>query len=479
MILLLLATFVFSAEDDDDVLFLEYGGKSKTCIEEKSPCHSLDIAVKHAKWTHVTDIAIQGHAELIGEVTFDSNADPFKKSPAEDIDYMMTVDDHSISRNADHYGLTGHGTIVLKGTSNAYMHLYLSSTTNFFHISTSRTPGGVKKEYVFRVEQYGILELMSALVVHPLEVPTTTKLTKLTPKFKTEEWDLKSAAIVVEKGALVIPNMLSSLMNLAVLDPELGVLILKDIDIEKSSVTLYHVNMTSRTSLVPKGVYCMIPNSTTETFNINIIGAGNVLTDWNRKIVSIEQYPLDFHFTDKCAAYDSDDKDKVFRLNKTDVKTIKSNEFQFPEVAISRSNLKMSSKSNGKLNDAGDQLLATFTSEHNSLNVEILQQMKVSIAPRYHTEEVEDKLIRWREMTFYVGSIETEMNEGGVTITQSGQGGKAVAAVPRAKVGISGEYTVKMEFNGAVSYAGCLYSGTRKTVAFASLAVLVAVLLGF
>ncbi|KAK2961903.1 hypothetical protein BLNAU_2959 [Blattamonas nauphoetae] len=470
MILLVLTTFIYSAVND--TIFLEFGGMSKTCLTADTACHSLDQAVKHAQWGNVSKIVIQGHAELIGEVIFDSNADTFKKTPAGNIKFEMTLSDHVLSSNVDFNGLTGLGTIVTKGTSSAEMHLELKSDIHVFSISTSRTTGGTKKNYVFRVEQYGILEVSAVLIIYPLQLPSTTTFTKLTSNFKTEPWDQKSAAVIVNKGALIMPA------QIIVYDPGLGVLILNDIDTVKSQVSLSQQFATSQTSLVPKGIVCSITNST-NTFNITIYGSGNQIWDSPTDLVKIDQYPLDIHFEGKCAAFDELDFDKKFPLNKTDMSNITKSGFIFPEVYLTRSNLKVATQTGATSNDLGNYLVAEFTSGTNSLNVEALRHLKVSIAPRYHTQDTDDAIIRWDEMTWYVGLYETTKEFGGTFIRQSGESGFAVAAVPRGNVGISGEYTVKMEFGDEVRYVGCLYSGARSTVAFATLALLLAVLLGF
>ncbi|KAK2941067.1 hypothetical protein BLNAU_24014 [Blattamonas nauphoetae] len=477
MILLILTTFLFSA--DGGTIFLEFGGMSKTCLTADTACHSLDQAVKHANWEDVTSILIQGHAELIGEVIFDSGDDTFKKTPAANIEYTMTLQNHHLSSNTDIYGLTGLGTVRIKGTDTSEMRLNLQSnvvnpTLNepAFIISTSRTPGGEKKDYVFQVEQYGALELLSTVYVFPLQLPSTTTFTKLTSKFETEPWDKNSAAIIVDKGAIMAN------IPVHVYDPELGVLVLKDIDVANSGVLSRHEYSTSLTSFVPKGIVCSIPDNATSTFIIKIGYAGK--ERWEEdKLVGIDQYPLDIHLSGKCKAYNFNDVDKKFPLNNTDMTNISKTAFVFPSVSLSRSNIKFATKTGSQSDELGNNLLAEFTSKTNSLGVAALDRLKVSIAPRYHTEDADDKLIRWDEMTWYVGLWDTKMNEGGVTIKQSGQSGFAVAAVPRANVGISGEYTVKMEFGDQVRYVGCLYSGARKTVAFASVALLVAVLLGF
>ncbi|KAK2960001.1 hypothetical protein BLNAU_4884 [Blattamonas nauphoetae] len=475
MILLVLTTFLFSA--DGDTIFLEFGGMSQTCLTPDTACHSLDQAVKHANWENVTAIEIQGHAELIGEVVFDSSVDPFKKTPTTYVYFAMTLKNHVLSSNTDRYGLTGLGTILIKGTNTAEMRLVLGSiSVSQFIISTTRTPGGTKKEYVIRVEEYGVLELKSQLLVRPLQLPLTTPFTKLTSKFETEPWDQKSAAIVVDKGALVLPDT----GLLYVDDPELGVLILKEIDITKSYVSISQIDSTSQTSLVPKGIVCSIPENATNTFNIIIRNSGiPKLDSAQTTLVGIDQYPLDIHLSGKCTAYDSEDVDTKFPLNNTDMKNISKTAFVFPKVTLSRSNLKFATKTGGQSSDLGNYLLAEFYSRTKSLSVAGLRRLKVSIAPRYHTEDADEKLIRWDEMTWYVGLNLVSVAFGGVELKQSGQADYAVAAVPRANVGISGEYTVKMEFGDQVRYVGCLYSGARKTVAFASLALLLAVLLGF
>ncbi|KAK2960045.1 hypothetical protein BLNAU_4928 [Blattamonas nauphoetae] len=478
MILLVLTAFLFSV--DGDTIFLEFGGMSKTCLTPETACHALDQAVKHANWENVTKITIQGHAELIGEVTFDSSDDTFKKTPSQDIEYEMHLNHHFLSSNTDHYGLTGLGTIKIKGTSSTLMTLSLSSDftpqdvqAQTFVISTSRTPSGEKKDYVFRVEQYGVLNVAVYLLVRPLQLPSTTTFAKLTSKFETEPWDKKSAAIIVENGTIRANN------PVIVYDPELGVLILKNINTTESSVVLLQDSATSFTSLVPKGIVCSIPDNAADTFYITFLNPGKVRKEDN-KIVEIDQFPLDLHLSGKCEAYYYEDMmDKKFPLNNTDMTNISKTAFVFPKVTLTRSNLKMATKTGGQSSDLGNYLLAEFTSQTASLGVAALDRLKVSIAPRYHTEDADDKLIRWDEMTWYVGHKDTEIDQGGVTIKQSGQSSYAVAAVPRANVGISGEYTVKMEFGDQVRYVGCLYSGARKTAAFASLALLVAVLLGF
>ncbi|KAK2960107.1 hypothetical protein BLNAU_4990 [Blattamonas nauphoetae] len=417
-------------------IFLEFGGLNKTCLTAETACHSLDQAVKHANWENATDILIHGHAELIVEVHFDSSSDKFKKTPSEDIAYEMTLNHHFLNSNTDHFGLTGLGTIKIKGTSTTRMTLSLNS--DFIHptllfpifvISTTRTPGGEKKDYVF--------------------------------------------PIIVDKGAINMGNWVR------VYDPELGVLILKDIDTTESAVAVHQTFATSLTSLVPKGIVCSIPDNATSTFRVHIGDAGKKRKE-DDKLAGIDQYPLDIHLSGKCAAFDIEDfVDEKFLLNNTDMTNISKTAFVFPKVTLTRSNLKFAAKIGGQSSDLGNYLLAEFTSQKASLSVAALDRLKVSIAPRYHTEDVDDKLIRWDEMTWYVGHKDTEIENGGVTIKQSGQSSYAVAAVPRANVGISGEYTVKMEFDDQVRYVGCLYSGARSTVAFTSLALLVAVLLGF
>ncbi|KAK2946746.1 hypothetical protein BLNAU_18342 [Blattamonas nauphoetae] len=476
MILLVLTTFIFSI--DGDTIFLEFGGLNKTCLTPDTACHSLDQAVKHANWENVTDIVIQGHAELIGEVIFDSSADKFKKTTPGDVSFALVRGKHVLSSNTDEYGLTGLGTIKIKGTSSTKMTLILATSNVYpedvsFSISSSRTPGGIKKEYVFRVEQYGVLELKTPLILQPLQLPSTTTFTKLTSKFETESWDQKSAAIIVENGTIIATN------DVVVNDPELGVLILKDVDITKSKVSISQGFATSSHSLVPKGIVCSIPENATDTFKITIYDSGKQIKNSSDDLVGIDLYPLDLHLSGKCAAYDFRDIDKKFPLNNTDMTNISKTAFVFPEVTLSRSNLKLPTKLYGTSNDLGNYLLAEFSSRTNSLGVAALRRLKVSIAPRYHTEDADDKLIRWDEMTWYVGLLGMYRGNGGVEITQSGQSDYAVAAVPRSNVGISGEYTVKMEFGDQVRYVGCLYSGARKTVAITSLALLLALLLGF
>ncbi|KAK2961941.1 hypothetical protein BLNAU_2997 [Blattamonas nauphoetae] len=470
MILLALTTFLYSAVND--TIFLEFGGMSKTCLTADTACHSLDQAVKHAQWANVSKIVIQGHAELIGEVIFDSNADTFKKTPTSNIKFEITHSNHVLSPNDDHYGLTGLGTIVVKGTSSAEIHLELKSDTGIFYISTARTPGGTKKNYVFRVEQYGLLELSATLIIYPLQLPSTTTFTKLTSNFKTEPWDKKSAAVIVNNGAFIMAD------KIFVYDLELGVLILSDIDVVKSQIYISQRYSTSQTSLVPKGIVCSMTNST-NTFSVSIRGSGNLIWDSPTDLVKIDQYPLDIHLSGKCAAYDDQDTLQLHKLNKTDMSNITKSAFVFPEVVLTRSNLKVATQTGGQSSDLGNYLLAEFYSATNSLNVETLRRLKVSIAPRYHTQDTDDAIIRWDEMTWYVGLYQTWHDYGGMDIQQSGQTGFAVAAVPRGNVGISGEYTVKMEFGDEVRYVGCLYSGARNTAAFATLALLLAVLLGF
>ncbi|KAK2960110.1 hypothetical protein BLNAU_4993 [Blattamonas nauphoetae] len=454
---------------------------SKTCLTAETACHSLDQAIKQANWENVTSIFIEGHADLIGEVVFDSSVDNFKKTPSTDIQFKMRLGEHFLSSNTDHYGLTGLGTIKIKGTSTTTMTLSLSSDiphptfhSPAFYLSTSRTPSGEKKHYVFRVEQFGVLDIQTLLFVLPLQLPSTTTFTKLTSKFETEPWDKKSAAIIVENGTIIANN------PVFVYDPELGVLILKNIHTTESQVAIVQPFATSFTSLVPKGIVCSIPENAPNTFKILSFSSGKERKNSSDDLVGIDQFPLDIHLSGKCAAYDYEDfVTQKFPLNNTDMTNISKTAFVFPKVELSRSNLKFSTKTGGQSSDLGNYLLAKFSSKTNSLSVAALRQLKVSIAPRYHTEDADDKLIRWDEMTWYVGRIETEMNEGGVMIKQSGQADYAVAAVPRANVGISGEYTVKMEFGDQVRYVGCLYSGARKTGAFTSLALLLAVLLGF
>ncbi|KAK2957811.1 hypothetical protein BLNAU_7245 [Blattamonas nauphoetae] len=472
MILFVLTTFVLSAEDD--TIYLEFGGKSKDCMTPKTACHSLDVAVESAKWDKVTKIFVQGHAELFGETVFDSSAAPFKKSPEEDLEYYISLREFElVSRPYTFYGLTGNGTIVIKGSDKAQMCVGIAGRYDGFDISTSRTPGGVKKDYVIRVEQYGVLQLGTMLVVRPLELPSTTAFTKLTTKFETEAWDQKSAAIVVEKGALQTEN------SVKVLDPELGVLILKDIDIEQSEIYLSQSYTSSQNSFVPKGIVCSIPDTASDTFIINILYSGIITKNDDGEVVEIKQYPLDFHKSGKCAAYDYEDRKHNVTLNNTAAAAIKGSAFNFPTVSISRSDLKMPTVMDESTRPSGDNLLAALTSSTNSLTVDALRRMKVSIAPSYHTKEIDDAEQKWVEMQLYVGHVSTIRAYGGFEITQSGQSDYALAAVPIKSVGTSGEYTVKIEVDGEARYAGCLYSGARKTVAFASLALLLAVLLGF
>ncbi|KAK2948342.1 hypothetical protein BLNAU_16688 [Blattamonas nauphoetae] len=393
MVLLVLTTFIFSA--DDATIFLEFGGMTKSCLTPETACHSLDQAVKHAKWENVTDIVIQGHAELIGEIIFDSNADKFKKTPAEDLKYIMTLKHHVLSSNTDQYGLTGLGTIVIKGTDTSEMHLEVTSDHDYFFISTSRTPGGTKKDYVLRVEQYGALSMAKRLVIQPLQLQSTTTFTKLTSQFETEPWDKKSAAIIVDKGSIIILDFVQ------VRDPELGVLILKDIDIEKSQIFTRQRYAMSLPSLVPKGIVCSIPDNSTSTFNIKIVDAGKQHKE-DDKLVGIDQYPLDIHLSGKCAAYDSDDTTQKFPLNNTDMTNISKAAFVFPQVSLSRSDLKLATQTGEQSNDLGIYLLADLSSLTASLGIAALRRLKVSIAPRYHTEDTDDKLIRWDEMTCQV-----------------------------------------------------------------------------
>ncbi|KAK2960104.1 hypothetical protein BLNAU_4987 [Blattamonas nauphoetae] len=434
------------------LMFLEFGGISKTCLTADTACHSLDQAVKHVNWENVNYIAILGHAELIGEVTFDTSADNFQTTPPGDVTIEMCLGEHFLSSNTDHYGLTGMGTIKIKGTSNAKMTLTLYSNvsappTPGFVISTSRTPDGTKKDYVFRVEQYGVLDITRSLFVLPLQLLSYTTFTKLTSKFETEPWDQKSAAIIVNQGTIKIANFVE------VTDPELGVLILKDINTTESSVVLLQDSATSLTSLVPKGIVCSIPENATKTFNIRTFLSG-IQRKEGLDLVEIDQYPLDIHLSGKCAVYDSEDTTQKFPLNNTDMTNISKAAFVFPTVTLTRSNLKFATKTGSQSSELGNYLLAEFTSQTASLGVAALRRLKVSVAPRYHTEDVDDKLIRWDEMTWYVGQTYSAIENGGVTIKQSGQSNYAVAAVPRANVGISGEYTVKMEFDDQVRYVG-------------------------
>ncbi|KAK2943737.1 hypothetical protein BLNAU_21340 [Blattamonas nauphoetae] len=265
MILLILTTFIYSAEGD--TIFLEFGGQSKTCFTDKTACHSLGMAINHAKWIDVTEIVIQGHAELNGEVTFDSNADPFKQSPAEDIKYTMILDDHVLTPNTDHYGLTGHGTIVIKGDKNADMWVYLH---------------GTKKDDVFRVEQFGVLAMDSPVVFRPLQMSSTTPFSKLSTKVNLTGWDRKAAAVIVNQGAIRVTKM-------EVYDPDIGVLILNDINIEDSKVV--------------KGIVCSIPDNATNTFIISIQNAGHQIRE-EGKLTRIAQFPLNLYLEGKCEAYD-------------------------------------------------------------------------------------------------------------------------------------------------------------------------------
>ncbi|KAK2957810.1 hypothetical protein BLNAU_7244 [Blattamonas nauphoetae] len=478
MILFVLTTFVLSAEDD--TIYLEFGGKSKDCKTPFTACHSLDVAVESAKWDKVKDVVIQGHAELIGETVFDSSAAPFKKSPEEDLKYTITLSVHALISPILYQpipGLTGNGTIVIKGSDKAKMHIIVATRGwDNFEISTSRTPGGVKKDYVIRVEEYGVLELQRKICVRPLELPTsTTTFTTLTSKVETTAWDQKSAAVVVEKGTLIAEE------NVIVYDPDLGVLILKDIDISNSRIRIHHSFSRSQTSLVPKGIVCSIPDTALATFNIIISSAGKntMVAD---ELVEIEQYPLDFHKSGKCAAYDYYDFTQKFPLNNTDLSKVKASDLFYPAVSLSRSDLKMPTVTDAftsYTSSSGDNLLAKFTSEAHSLTVDALRRMKVSIAPSYHTKEIDDANQKWVQMQLYVGHVSTIRAYGGFEITQSGQSDYALAAVPIKSVGTSGEYTVKIEVDDEARYYGCLYSGARKTVAFASLALLLAVLLGF
>ncbi|KAK2952648.1 hypothetical protein BLNAU_12476 [Blattamonas nauphoetae] len=57
-------------------------------------------------------------------------------------------------------------------------------------------------------------------------------------------------------------------------------------------------------------------------------------------------------------------------------------------------------KTGGQGSDGGSYLVATFTSEASFLSAEYLDILKVSIAPRYHTDDPNDALIRWHEMTW-------------------------------------------------------------------------------
>ncbi|KAK2959710.1 hypothetical protein BLNAU_5199 [Blattamonas nauphoetae] len=478
MIVFVLTTVVLSAESD--TIFLEYGGKSKTCLSSETACHSLDLAVNTANWTTVTMILIKGHAKLIGEVVFDSNADKFKKGEDEDVQIIMGLVNGDLGSDHEYVGLTGHGTIVIKGTKSAEMRLGLVSREDNFIVSTSRTPGGTKKGYVFRVEKYGVLDLHCNLIVRPLQAPPTTPFTKLTSKFETTFWDQESAAIVVEKGALTMyeDDQSDFHQDVIVEDPELGVLILDDIDTEKSQISISQRYAYSQTSLHPKGIVCSLQKRGTGPFNITIHDSGKRFYDADDDLVGIEQFPLLF-ISDNCNPYDYEDKDKKFLLGTISYLTMNSSAFVFPKARLSRSNLKMSTKSSGASDVLGNNLLATFTSSSNLLIAKMLTRLKVSIAPRYHTEEVDDKLIRWNEMAWYIGTMETELKEGGVTITQSGQSNLAVAAIPLSTVGKSGEYTVKMEFDDEVKFVDCLYSGARSALAFTTFALLLAVLLGF
>ncbi|KAK2942186.1 hypothetical protein BLNAU_22913 [Blattamonas nauphoetae] len=313
---------------------------SKTCLTSETACHSLDQAVKHANWENVTSILIQGHTVFVGEVIFDSSANPFKKTPAANVQYTLTLKHHVLSPNPDTYGLTGMGTILIKGTDTAEMRLVFGSLSEAqFGIFTTRTPSGIKKEYVIRVEQYGVLELQHSICVQPLQIPSFTPFTKLSSKFETEPWDQNSAAIVVDKGSLITTNT----ATVSVYDPELGVLILKDIDIPKSYVSISQRDTTPLGSLVPKGIVCSIPENATDTFNIIVVEAG--IPKWEGlDLVGIDQYPLDIHLSGKCAAYDSEDTTQKFPLNNTDMKNISKTAFVFPTVTLSRSNLTFATK---------------------------------------------------------------------------------------------------------------------------------------
>ncbi|KAK2942093.1 hypothetical protein BLNAU_22994 [Blattamonas nauphoetae] len=383
----------------NDTIFLEFGGMSKTCLTAETACHSLDQAVKHAQWANVSKIVIQGHAELIGEIIFDSNADTFKKTPTANIKFEMTLSDHVLSPNDDNYG------IIRPRAPLQYF-----NNIGVFYISTSRTPGGTKKNYVFRVEEYGVLELSTYFIVYPLQLPSTTTFTKLTSNLKAEPWDQKSAAIIVNKGAFVTANVL------LVYDPELGVLILNDVNITKTKISLYRMYSTTLTSLVPKGIVCSIPNSSANTLNITIIDAGRTIMDSDENWIGIDQFPLDINFSGKCSAYDAADFFQLHKLNKTDFSNLSKSAFIFPRVELTRSDLKVATQTGGQSSDLGNYLLATFISEQNNLNVEALRHLKVSIAPRYHTEDTDDAIIRWDEMTWYVGLYETTKDFGGTAM---------------------------------------------------------------
>ncbi|KAK2952857.1 putative DnaJ domain containing protein [Blattamonas nauphoetae] len=371
---------------DGNTIFLEFGGMSKTCLTADTACHSLDQAVKHADWTNVTRIEIHGNAELIGEVICSA-----RQSIDKDLKFEIHLKKHFFIASEISEGLTGLGTIRIKGTNSATMHLVFSSEIGYFPISTTRTPDGTKRDYVILVEEHGILEVLATLDFHPLQLPATTPFTKLTPKFKTEVWDQKSAAIIVQKGALIMDSG-----SVGVNDPELGVLILKDIDTMKSIIRINLYCTTSVNSLVPKGIACSIPENATNTFNITVVDSGVKIKNSSGDLVGIDQYPLDIHLSGKCAAFDYDDTDHKFPLNKTDFSNITQSAFVFPDVELSRSNLKMPMSLYPPSNDLGNYLLAAFYSDVHMLSVAALHRLKVSIAPRYHTEDTDDELIRSR-----------------------------------------------------------------------------------
>ncbi|KAK2957812.1 hypothetical protein BLNAU_7246 [Blattamonas nauphoetae] len=128
-----------------------------------------------------------------------------------------------------------------------------------------------------------------------------------------------------------------------------------------------------------------------DTFNVVIDDGGNQPKE-DDKYVRIDQYTLNIRLSGKCATNDVEDRTQKFPVNNTDMTNISKTAFIFLKVTLSRSNLKMATKTGSQSSELGNYLLAEFTSQTASLTVAALRRLKVSIAPRYHTEDTDDKL---------------------------------------------------------------------------------------
>ncbi|KAK2956491.1 hypothetical protein BLNAU_8545 [Blattamonas nauphoetae] len=292
--------------------------------------------------------------------------------------------------------------------------------------------------------------------------------------FFGSDWDKKTAAIVVDKGGIKVRGY-----QLEVFDPSLGVLVLNDIDVAKSSVSVTHKLALSLTSLDRKVISCNIPSSSPDELEILVRDSGKAILDSDGIQTGWAQYPLDLYLEGKCVAYDLNDFAKEYKLKNQGFSDLDELTDSFPTVTLGRSDLKLPATSASPSDDLGKYVIATFSSDHTGLNVEALKRITVHIAPRFHSKTADDSSVKWEPMIWQVGLTEAKFEQGGVRIQQSGASSLAIAAALRKNVGNSGEYTLRVKIGDKTRYFGCEYSGARTIGAFSTLVLLVAVLFGF